>query len=248
VNLDDGTELPAILLCMQPLRVDEWLCGRPHRPRRGDKVGKVGASARAPRKTRDRGGQMPQFVEADPAGEYVVPRRQPAPVRHYLLFLALPAQGPMRTPHAGHAAGGTPSELAETSSEHATDLCSLGDRRAACVPHGLNPRRCPIDQIAQYGRQNPPITNTSNAFASVRRHTAEGGSTHYLPAAQASRLGRLVAQDHRLDGDAARSLTRPRARRLPRFTPAHRRRAESTRSAAGRERRYRRWVRRARLA
>ena len=75
VILTDGTELPADRCVRHRLQVDEQLCGGHHRSRRGQS--RQGMGLRLGHHTRPGavGRRVAQHVEADPAGESVVPRR-----------------------------------------------------------------------------------------------------------------------------------------------------------------------------
>ena len=104
VVLADGTELPAdvVVYATGYGSMNGWaadLIGQDV----ADKVGKVwGLGSDTDQGPRAVGGRAAQHVEADPAGEPVVPRRQPAPVAALLAVPGAAAQGaPRRHPHPG---------------------------------------------------------------------------------------------------------------------------------------------------
>ena len=121
VVLADGTELPADLVVYATGygSMNGWaadLIGQDV----ADKVGKVwGLGSRHDQGPRAVGGRAAQHVEADPAGEPVVPRRQPAPVAALLAVPGAAAQGaPRGHPDAGvRPAGGPSPELTGERSE-----------------------------------------------------------------------------------------------------------------------------------
>ena len=131
VVLADGTELPADLVVYATGygSMNGWAADLISQEV-ADQLGQgVGPGVRDHQGPRSVGGRAAQHVEADPGGEPLDARRQPAPVAPLLALPGAPAQGPLRGDrHPGlRPAGGAPHELSRSLRGRSTN-CRSGCR------------------------------------------------------------------------------------------------------------------------